>query len=93
MENHKLFKSEIGSLGICLRSRRVQSLYVKDPKIKILARVASGDQDYLRDIAYIEQRVDIDHISKESELLGGPQHRHLGQWQVGHPKRQDQTER
>ena len=41
---------------------------MKDPKITILARVASGDQNYLRDIAYIVQHGDINQISKESEL-------------------------
>ena len=50
MENHKLFETDIGSLGIFVRSKRVQSLDLKDPKIEILARVASGDQNYLRDI-------------------------------------------
>ena len=32
---------------------RVESVNVKDPKIEILARVTSGDHDYLRDITYI----------------------------------------
>ena len=51
-----------------MHSRRVQSVDIKDQKIEILARVASGDQGYLRDNAYIEQQTGIDHTNKESEL-------------------------
>ena len=87
-ENPKLFETEIGNLGICVRSRRVLSLDVKDPKIEILARVASGDQNYLSDLTNIEQQVGINHISKESEvLLGRPRHCLTGQWLARFPAR------
>ena len=67
-ENHELFETYIDSLGIYVRSRRVMSFDVRDLKIKNLARIDSQDQNYHRDIAYVEQHVDIEHISKESEL-------------------------
>ena len=64
----KLFDTELGSLGICVRSRRVQSVDVKDPKFKILARVAMEDHRYLRDIELVVQQTDLDHLGKDSEL-------------------------
>ena len=43
-------KKEVGRSGISVWSRRDMSLDVKDPKIEILAKIASVDEAYLRDI-------------------------------------------
>ena len=49
-EDHKLFETEVGRLGICVCSSRM-SLDVKDPKI------GSEDAAYMKDISYVEQQV------------------------------------
>ena len=59
---HKLFDTEVGSLGICVRSNRVLSIDVKDPKVEILAAVAMEDENYLRDIEHIEQQSDLELV-------------------------------
>ena len=51
--NHELFVTEVGRPGICIRSRRVMSLDVKDPKIEVLAKIGTEDAAYLRDIDYM----------------------------------------
>ena len=43
-------KKEVGRSGISVWSRRDMSLDVKDPKIEILAKIASVDKAYLRNI-------------------------------------------
>ena len=65
---HKLFNTKVGSLGICIRSNRVLSVDVKDPKLEILAAVAMEDESYLRDIEHIEQQSELDHVENSSEL-------------------------
>ena len=40
---HEQFETEVGRLGISVRSRRVMSLDVKDQKLELLARIASED--------------------------------------------------
>ena len=59
---HKLFDTEVGSLGICVRSNRVLSIDVKDPKVEILTAVAMEDENYLRDIEHIEQQSDLELV-------------------------------
>ena len=65
---HKLFDTEVGSLGICVHSNRALSIDVKDPKVEILAAVAMEDDNYLREIEHIEQQSDLEHVEKSSDL-------------------------
>ena len=65
---HKLFDTKVGSLGICVRSNRVLSVDVKDPKLEILAAVATEIESYLRDIEHSEQQSELNHVEKSSEL-------------------------
>ena len=68
---HKLFDSEPGSLGICVRSNRVvpmESTDIKDPKVETLAAMAVRDPGYMRDVEHIKRQADLDQVEKTSEL-------------------------
>ena len=68
---HKLFDSEPGRLGICVRSSRVvpmESTDVKDPKVETLAAMATRDAAYMRDVEHIERQSELDKVEKVSEL-------------------------
>ena len=43
---HKWFEAQPGELGILVRSNRVQSTDLKDPKVEILAGIAAKDNAY-----------------------------------------------
>ena len=59
---HKLFDTEPGSLGICVRSNRVV------PMVETLAVMAVRDPGYMRDVEHIERQADLDQLEKTSEL-------------------------
>ena len=63
---HKLFDSEPGSLGNCVRSNRVvpmESTDIKDPKVETFAAMAVRDPGYMRDVEHIERQADPVYIA------------------------------
>ena len=66
--SHEMFDTEPGRLGIMVRSRRVMSLDVVDPKVEILAAMASRDLNYLKMIENIQAETDKKHLPADSEL-------------------------
>ena len=68
---HKVFDSEPGALGICVRSNRVMALDsvdVKDPKVETLAAIGAQDESYLRNVEHVENNSDPNTLEKSSEL-------------------------
>ena len=65
---HRWLESQPGELGILVRSNRVQSTDLKDPKVEILASLAAGDDIYQNNVEHIENQDDMKAIHKNSEL-------------------------
>ena len=68
---HKTFDSEVGALGICVRSNRVMamdSVDIKDPKVETLAAIGAQDQSYVRNVEHVENSSDPTTLEKSSEL-------------------------
>ena len=68
---HKVFDSELGALGICVRSNRVMALDsvdVKDLKVETLAAIGAQDESYLRNVEHVENNSDPNNLEKSSEL-------------------------
>ena len=65
---HKCFESEPGELGIYVRSRRVQSVDFRDPKVEILAGIAAQDDIYQKNVEHTENQNGPELIHKSSEL-------------------------
>ena len=68
---HKLFDSEVGSLGVCVRSNIVipmESTDIKDPKVETLAAMTVRYTAYMRDVDHVERQTELDKVEKASEL-------------------------
>ena len=67
---HKLFDTEVGSLGVCQRSNRVvpmESTDIKDPKVETLAAMAVRDEAYMRDVDHVRNQSRLENVEKTSE--------------------------
>ena len=62
------FESQPGELGILVRSNRVQSTDLRDPKVEILADIAAKDNVYQNNMDHIENQDSINLVHKSSEL-------------------------
>ena len=68
---HKLFDTEVGSLGACVRSNRVipmESTDIKDPKVETLAAMAVRDDATMRDVDHVRNHSQLENVEKASEL-------------------------
>ena len=65
---HQWFEPQPGELGILLRSNRVQSTDLLDPKVEILAGIAAGDNVYQNNVEHIENQDSLNQVHKSSEL-------------------------
>ena len=55
--DYESFQTEVGRLGVSVRSRRVMSLDVKDPKLEVLAKMASEDPTYCKNVEDINLKM------------------------------------
>ena len=68
---HKLFDTEVGSLGVCVRSNRMipmESTDIKDPKVETLAAMAVRDDATMRDVDHVRNHSQLENVEKASEL-------------------------
>ena len=68
---HKLFDTEVGSLGVCVRSYRVvpmESTDIKDLKVETLVAMAVRDTAYMKDVDHVESQTKLENVEKASEL-------------------------
>ena len=65
---HRWIESQPGELGILVRSNRVQSTDLRDPKVEILADIAARDAVYQNNVDHIENQDSLSLVHKSSEL-------------------------
>ena len=65
---HRWIEAQPGEIGIMVRSNRVQSTDIKDPKVEILAGIAARDNVYQNNVEHIENQDSLNVIHKASEL-------------------------
>ena len=68
---HKLFDTEVGSLGACVRSNRVipmESTDIKYLKVETLAAMAVRDDATMRDVDHVRNHSQLENVEKASEL-------------------------
>ena len=65
---HRWIEAQPGEIGIMVRSNRVQSTDIKDPKVEILAGIAARDNVYQNNVDHIENQDSLNVIHKASEL-------------------------
>ena len=68
---HKLYDTEVGSLGVCVWSNRVipmESMDIKDPKEETLAAMAVRDEAHMRDVEHVRNQSQLENVEKASEV-------------------------